>query len=210
MAKIGYLFLEGGKWQGRQIVSRDWVNASTKARIPAYFGLGYGYQWYRGQAAVNSKVFETFFAWGRGGQFIFVIPELDLVAVFTSRPYDNSYGVFFPLGIVPNYIIPAMLPPAPSQKTIQLDPIVLEKYRGKYEFKKWKAKLSIIEEGQKIFITDPDGEMVELSPLSETRFQGEWKVFGRLIIDFNKDKNQEVKNLTLNYGFLHLTFDKIK
>lgn len=210
MAKIGYLFLKGGRWQGRQIVSRNWVSESTRAHIPAYFGLGYGYQWYRGQTTVNRKVFETFFAWGRGGQFIFVIPEFELVAVFTSRPYDNSYGAFFPLGIVPNYIIPAMLPPAPSQKSIQLDPKVFEKYQGKYEFKKWKAKLSIIMEGQKIFITDPDGEMVALSPLSETQFQGEWKVFGRVIIDFNKDKNQEVKNLTLNYGFLHLIFDKIK
>ncbi|CAB1060024.1 hypothetical protein D1BOALGB6SA_4789 [Olavius sp. associated proteobacterium Delta 1] len=91
MAKIGYLFLKEGKGQGRQIVSQHWVNESTKAHIPAYFGLGYGYQWYRGEAAVNGKVIETFFAWGRGGQFILVLPEFDLVAVFTSRPYDNSY-----------------------------------------------------------------------------------------------------------------------
>ena len=140
MAKIGYLFLKGGRWQGRQIVSRNWVNASTKAHIPAYYGLGYGYQWYRGHATVNSKVFETFFAWGRGGQFIFVIPEFDLVAVFTSRPYDNFYGVFLPLGIVPNYIIPALLPSAPAQKTIELDPEVFEKYSGKYEYKNMESK----------------------------------------------------------------------
>lgn len=210
MAKIGYLFLKGGRWQGRQIVSRNWVSESTRAHIPAYFGLGYGYQWYRGQTTVNGNVFETFFAWGRGGQFIFAIPEFDTVVVFTSRPYDNFYGFFFPLGIVPNYIIPAMLPQGPYQKAIQLDPKAFEKYQGKYEFKKWKVKLSIIKEGQKIYITDPDGGMAELSPLSETQFQGEWKVFGKVIIDFNKGRNQEVKNLTLNYGFLHLIFDKIE
>ena len=210
MAKIGYLFLKGGRWHGRQIVSQNWVSESTRTHIPAYFGLGYGYQWYRGQTTVNREVFETFFAWGRGGQCIFVIPEFDLVAVFTSRPYDNSYGVFFPLGIVPNYIIPAMLPHTPSQKAIQLDPKVLDNYQGKYEFKKWKAKLSVIKDGQKILITDPDGKMAELSPLSETQFKGEWKVFGKIVVDFNTDTHQEVKSLTLNYGFLHLTFDKIE
>ena len=210
MAKIGYLFLKGGRWQGRQIVSRNWVNASTKAHISAYYGLGYGYQWYRGEAAVDRKVFETFFAWGRGGQFIFVIPEFDLVAVFTSRPYDNFYGVLLPLGIVPNYIIPAMLPPAPAQDSIQVDPKVIAKYPGKYEFKKWKTKLSIIKEGEKIYMTDPHGGMIGLSPLSETQFQGALKVFGNMTINFDMDNNEEVRHLILNYGFLHLTFDEIK
>lgn len=210
MAKIGYLFLKGGRWQGRQIVSRTWVAESTKAHLPAYFGLKYGYQWHRGGADVNGQIHETFFAWGRGGQFIFVLPEFDLVAVFTSRPYDNAYGVFFPLGIVPNYVIPAMLPHPPSQKTIQLDPDILEPYQGKYVYKKWNAKLSIIKKDQKIYITDPDGEKAELSPLSETRFEAEWKVFGKVTVDFHKDKNQDVKYFTLNYGFLHLTFDRLE
>ena len=209
MAKIGYLFLKEGKWQGRQIVSRNWVNESTKAHIPAYFGLGYGYQWYRGEAAVNGKVIETFFAWGRGGQFIFVLPEFDLVAVFTSRPYDNSYGVLLPLGIVPNYIIPAMLPPTPAQKTIQINSEVFEKYQGKYEFKKWNTKLSIIKEDEIIYMTDPHGGMVELTPLSETQFHGTLKVFGNITIDFDMEDDEEVSHLILNYGFLHLTFDKI-
>lgn len=44
MAKIGYLFLKDGKWKGRQIVSQKWVSESTKGHIPAYYGLGYGYQ----------------------------------------------------------------------------------------------------------------------------------------------------------------------
>jgi CubicO group peptidase (beta-lactamase class C family) len=210
MAKIGYLFLKEGRWQGRQIVSRNWVNQSTKAHISAYYGLRYGYQWYRGIATINGKVFETFFAWGRGGQFIFVIPEYDLVAVFTSRPYDNFYGVLLPLGIVPNYIIPAMLPPAPAQKNIQLDPKFIAKYQGKYEFKKWNTKLSIVKEDKKLYMTDPHGGMVELSPLSETQLQGELKVFGNVVIDFYKDEKKEIKRLILNYGFLHLTFDKIK
>ena len=54
------------------------------------------------------------------------------------------------------------------------------------------------------------GEMAELSPLSETRFEAEWKVFGKVSVDFYKDENQNVKHFTLNYGFLHLDFDKIK
>jgi hypothetical protein len=115
-----------------------------------------------------------------------------------------------PLGIVPNYIIPALLPLAAAPETIQIDPKIFENYQGKYVFKKWNTKLSIIKESNKIYMTDFNGGKVELSPLSETQFQGALKVFGNVTIDFDMDDNEEVTNLILNYGFLHLIFDKIK
>jgi CubicO group peptidase (beta-lactamase class C family) len=92
MAKIGYMMLRKGKWKGKQIVSREWVDESTKVHVAhgVPFGRKYGYQWHRGEAVINNQVFETYFASGTGGQYIFVFPRLDLVVVFTSKIFETS------------------------------------------------------------------------------------------------------------------------
>ena len=90
MAKIGYLYLNGGRWQGKQIVSEEWVKESTKNRVdakqfPNWINAdGYGYQWWLRSFKVGDRVIPSYHAAGRGGQFIFVVPELDIVAVFTG------------------------------------------------------------------------------------------------------------------------------
>ena len=88
MAKIGQMMLKGGRWQGKQIVSQNWVDQSTKAHIKAR-GYDYGYQWWRGKTIANNQIIDAFWAWGHGGQFIIVLPELDLVVVFTAKHRDN-------------------------------------------------------------------------------------------------------------------------
>jgi CubicO group peptidase (beta-lactamase class C family) len=113
MAKIGYLFLNGGRWQGRQIVSEAWVKESTKNRagpgqIPeAAHATGYGYQWWLNSFRVGDRVVESFSARGRGGQFILVIPDRQLVVVVTSTTDDGL--TFQPLDIVQNYVLPAAI-----------------------------------------------------------------------------------------------------
>ena len=109
MAKIGLLLLNKGKWKGRQIISKQWIDESTKG----YISTGshdYGYQWYRGSIKTDRRKFDAFWAWGRGGQLIFVFPTLELVAVFTSNPYDNKAGLFRPFKMLKQYILPAMPP----------------------------------------------------------------------------------------------------
>lgn len=108
MAKIGKLLLNDGKWKGRQIISKEWIDESTKGYIDID-SYNYGYQWYRGGIEANRREFEAYWAWGRGGQFIFVFPTLELVAVFTSNPYDNKDGLFRPFRMLKKYILPAML-----------------------------------------------------------------------------------------------------
>jgi CubicO group peptidase (beta-lactamase class C family) len=90
MAKIGYLFLNGGRWQGQQIVSEEWVKESIKNRVdPKQFpdwhkDGGYGYQWWLRSFKVGNRVIFSYHAPGLGGQFIFVVPEFEIVAVFTG------------------------------------------------------------------------------------------------------------------------------
>ncbi|MGB5750648.1 MAG: serine hydrolase [Desulfobacterales bacterium] len=108
MAKIGYLIVNKGFWHGRKILSEKWINMSTK--VYGHDGeLSYGYYWWRCNHKGGNRTFETIFAAGHGGQRVLVFPELELVAVFTSKPDDNPKGHARIYQIVEKYIIPSML-----------------------------------------------------------------------------------------------------
>jgi hypothetical protein len=83
LAKIYYLFLKEGNWNGTQLVTREWVKASVTPAITVRPGVKYGYKWWLYEYGNdNSK-----YAWagsGFGGQWPIVIPEYDIVAVFTG------------------------------------------------------------------------------------------------------------------------------
>jgi CubicO group peptidase (beta-lactamase class C family) len=83
LAKLGYLYLNGGRWDGVQIVPAGYVRASTQRQShppPGGPFDGYGYQWW----VTSDHGHPSFAAVGYGGQFIQVIPDLDLVVVITS------------------------------------------------------------------------------------------------------------------------------
>ncbi|MEE4601815.1 MAG: serine hydrolase [Desulfobacteraceae bacterium] len=87
LAKFGFLYLNNGYWDGQSIVPEQWVKQSTEQQIqafshPFYGTFGYGYQWWVKQVDGCS----SFRAWGRRGQYIVVVPELDLVIAVTSNP----------------------------------------------------------------------------------------------------------------------------
>jgi CubicO group peptidase (beta-lactamase class C family) len=110
--------LKGGIWQNKQIVSHNWVNESTQAHIEAR-RYEYGYQWWRGTTINNNRIIEAFWAWGHGGQFILILPSLDLVVVFTAKHRDNPGSSKRAFDILSNYIIPAVLPPSSPNETIK-------------------------------------------------------------------------------------------
>jgi CubicO group peptidase (beta-lactamase class C family) len=120
MAKIGSLLLNGGRWQGKQIVSEQWVTDSIKNYVdarqfhPWIQGDGYGYQWWTRTFNVNGRKFFSYHAAGRGGQFIFVFPSLQMVAVFTGWN-DNALGTQ-PFDMVERYILPAVALPVSDRQ----------------------------------------------------------------------------------------------
>jgi CubicO group peptidase (beta-lactamase class C family) len=83
LARFALLYLHNGNWAGRQIVPAAWVRDSTNSYSAADSGLGYGYLWWvAGASAARIQLPQSsFFAWGSGGQFAFVIPADDLVIV---------------------------------------------------------------------------------------------------------------------------------
>lgn len=89
MAKLGQLYLNDGLWEGQQIISTDWIEASTHLQFERSSGSAdYGYQWW--VRTFGEQDYPAFFAQGHGGQYIFVVPELELVAVFTSEHTGSS------------------------------------------------------------------------------------------------------------------------
>jgi CubicO group peptidase (beta-lactamase class C family) len=82
MLAFGELYLNGGRAGGRQIVSRAWIEESFRPRAESRREPGrfYGYGWWIREMAG----YETEYAWGYGGQFILLVPALDLVVVTTS------------------------------------------------------------------------------------------------------------------------------
>ncbi len=86
LVRIGQLYLDGGTWHGRRILSREWIDEATAdhLEIPEPGGMGYGFQWWVTEAGgAHAAV-----AMGFGGQLIEVVPDHRLVVVTTSRIKD--------------------------------------------------------------------------------------------------------------------------
>jgi len=98
-AKFGQLLLNGGTWNGERIVSGAWLSESL---VPVsdlgwadpeqwdWQVTGYGYQWWNGFYDNNGEIVDTYVAWGFGGQWIIVMPSLDLVVAINSHGFDGS------------------------------------------------------------------------------------------------------------------------
>jgi CubicO group peptidase (beta-lactamase class C family) len=98
MAKLGYLYLHNGEWDGKQIVSANWVAQATVKHADDEGDLDYGYQWW------TYPSLDAYTALGRYGQTIFVIPWADLVIVTTADLPDHD-EIF---DLIELYIVPAL------------------------------------------------------------------------------------------------------
>lgn len=96
-AKLGQLVLDEGVWQGRQIVSAGWIKQMTAQQSPRgwWFGFArssYGYLWWQGRSSIDSRDIDWVGALGRGGQRLYVVPNLSLVVAVTAGLYESSHG----------------------------------------------------------------------------------------------------------------------
>ncbi|MFT3727793.1 MAG: serine hydrolase [Terricaulis sp.] len=124
LLKLGQTYLDGGMWNGRRIVSADWVRQSTTARIevsPATTGMTQeqfenfyspaedGYAWHLAETHAGDRSYPTYMATGNGGQLLIVIPQCDLAVVFTGGNYMQG-GIWLRWrdDIIGGIVIPAM------------------------------------------------------------------------------------------------------
>lgn len=111
LLKFGQLYLNNGKWKGKQIVSEKWVLESFKKRMQLQDVKDkneYGYLWWHDTYEIKGKAIKSIEARGAGGQFIFILPALESVVVITSGNFRNRKGNQ-PREILKEYILPAML-----------------------------------------------------------------------------------------------------
>jgi CubicO group peptidase (beta-lactamase class C family) len=108
--KLGQLFLAGGRWRGWQIISKEWADRATRPHSSIYANNDYGYAWWIKQYHVGDKTYRTFRAAGNGGQDLTVIPDLDLVVMFTGGNY-NQGPIWWKWSdeLLPHFILPAVM-----------------------------------------------------------------------------------------------------
>ncbi len=104
MAKIGLLYLRQGQWENQQLLPTDWVSAATSLGQGAD-SRTYGYLWW-----LSSR---SYSAIGRGGQYIIVVPDKNLIVVMTGGGFIGTDSAEW---LIPSYILPAaqFATPAPD------------------------------------------------------------------------------------------------
>lgn len=110
-AKFGQLYKNGGKWKGKQIIPRNWIDKTfTKyLTLPSGENEFYGYLFWNKTYHVNGKPYETFYATGNGGNKIFVFKDQPLVVVITATAYNKPYGHAQVDKIMERFILPAVI-----------------------------------------------------------------------------------------------------
>jgi CubicO group peptidase (beta-lactamase class C family) len=92
MLKIGVLVLNNGAWDGRRIVSEEWIGRATRSYFSTSFdGGAYGYFWWiRDMTTGAGRTTRVLSAEGAGGQELYVFPEYNLIIAFTERNYSTQ------------------------------------------------------------------------------------------------------------------------
>lgn len=103
----GEMYLNNGVYNNRQIISADWVRESLEPRFTRTSfnprGHDYGYLWWSNTFAS----YASYFAWGYGGQYVFILPELNAVVVITGNPDTRIRGVNNQIyGFMDTHIVP--------------------------------------------------------------------------------------------------------
>jgi len=109
MAKLGQLFLQHGEWQGEQILPDAWVDASVTSRGTANRWNDYGYSWWLYSNAAAKHHLDghddIYYAVGRGGQFVWVLPYANTVIACTG--WNDSNGRW-PESMLWDFFLPAI------------------------------------------------------------------------------------------------------
>ena len=85
MLKIGMMVMNGGKWKGEQLIPEEYIKRCISPLAHSYGTSYYGYFWWVDDFEVGNKTYHCPAGRGAGGQYIFMFPELELIAVITAH-----------------------------------------------------------------------------------------------------------------------------
>ncbi|MDF1852446.1 MAG: serine hydrolase [Verrucomicrobiales bacterium] len=105
MIKWGMLVMNGGKWNGEQLVPAEFVKRATSSLHTNSRRTSYGFFWWRHDMELGDRTVDCISGRGAGGQFILMFPELDLIAVITA----HNKGMGNLLKTFPERVLPGFL-----------------------------------------------------------------------------------------------------
>ena len=105
MLKWGMLVSNAGQWDDEQLIPAEFVRRATDRIHTNPQGTSYGYFWWRHDMQVGDRTYDCQSGRGAGGQFILMLPELDLILVITA----HQQGMGKMLGTVPKKLLPALI-----------------------------------------------------------------------------------------------------
>jgi CubicO group peptidase (beta-lactamase class C family) len=97
IAKIGSVILSCGKWKNRRVISKDWVKLSTDVHFDPPDFNALGFLWWHQSFVLHGRKIDSIYGAGYGGQSLTIIPELDLIIVFTCWTQPKDAMIFGPL-----------------------------------------------------------------------------------------------------------------
>ena len=207
MAKIGLLMLNRGMWDGQRLLSEDWIEKSTRKQGDMVgAGVDYGYLWQRGWSYIGGERVTAYWASGNGGQYIIVLPDNGMVAIFTGGNY-NSPLANQPFGLLVDYILPAFFQP-PSLEVTSLTAEEMQRLVGTYALDFEPSATSTIHiDGDRLRLISPDDETIDLVAHSPTFFTGESQ-HGHLTFVFEENPQGEIFRHIVYGGFQRFVLDK--
>jgi CubicO group peptidase (beta-lactamase class C family) len=111
LMKLGQLYLDQGRWGGKQVLPADWVQRSIKAQAHAREGFDYGYLWWLQSFKVDGRTVQSYGMAGSGGNKVFVLPELDAVVVITTTNFQIRNAHPLSEKLLTDLIMPVLMKP---------------------------------------------------------------------------------------------------
>lgn len=107
-AKFGQLYKNQGTWNGKQILSQEWIAKSLSHQMEISENEYYGYLFWNKTYKVNGSDYEVYYSSGNGGNRIFIFKDQPIVIVITSTAYNTPYGEKQVEKMMQEYLIPAI------------------------------------------------------------------------------------------------------
>lgn len=108
LLKFGQLYLDGGRWEGRQVISRDWVRRSVAPHANAREDTDYGYLWWLQTFHVGKQPVKTWGMYGTGGNKLYVLPDQDAIVVVTTTNFRVAGAAGLTDALFTTLVVPAL------------------------------------------------------------------------------------------------------
>jgi CubicO group peptidase (beta-lactamase class C family) len=225
LARFGQLYLQEGRWSGRQVVPREWIRESIRPHSDLGAGRGYGYMWWTyatgslsDEHYPHADRYDTYVALGSGGQAVFVVRGAELVLVhrgdtdnhrpvagreawaILERVLDARSGkpaARPAVGPVVPTPLASQLPPRPRLTFVAVDSGALVAYVGDYELSAGRVARVFPWRGRP-FISMPGEGEAELFALSATEFA--IRVAPGVRVVFERDGTGRVTGMMVSNG----------